>query len=276
MKFLRHKAFMKQVSITTLALFGVISIVSYGVWYFMPEKTEAKISENDMRFQSAYSNSYGSVGVALSTRIGLGIGSNMQDAGDAYSTNAKVWENYEEKREIRSALIRSNLMIIREYLNLSRTDVKVMLSNASDRRSVLEWFISELEHKRKNSILSVQSLEAQKSKLLGHLEKIDSEIETSKIQMEWHFEKAMVEETLSDVDTYFDLRRQYTETFTDIVFINQFLKQHIFLTRYNETLLDTLRTNKEQIINKTYVVIPDSGSDYMRELKLIFDENEMK
>lgn len=200
----------------------------------------------------------------------------MQDAGDAYSTNAKVWENYEEKREIRSALIRSNLMIIREYLNLSRTDVKVMLSNASDRRSVLEWFISELEHKRKNSILSVQSLEAQKSKLLGHLEKIDSEIETSKIQMEWHFEKAMVEETLSDVDTYFDLRRQYTETFTDIVFINQFLKQHIFLTRYNETLLDTLRTNKEQIINKTYVVIPDSGSDYMRELKLIFDENEMK
>jgi hypothetical protein len=40
--------------------------------------------------------------------------------------------------------------------------------------------------------------------------------------------------------------------------------------------LDTLINNKEAIINQSYVVIPDSWSQYLRPLELIFDEAEIK
>jgi hypothetical protein len=60
------------------------------------------------------------------------------------------------------------------------------------------------------------------------------------------------------------------------VFINQFIKQHAFLNNYNKWILDTLINNKEAIINQSYVVIPDSGDQYLRPLELIFDEAEIK
>jgi hypothetical protein len=94
--------------------------------------------------------------------------------------------------------------------------------------------------------------------------------------MESSFSAGNSPKTLESVDTYFTLREQYTIAFTDIVFINQFLKQHDFLTRYNLSILNTLKTNKQAIIDQTYVVIPSTGSEYLKSLELIFDESEIE
>lgn len=128
----------------------------------------------------------------------------------------------------------------------------------------------------KSSALSISSLEKQKNLLLENIRSIESRIEQVKTNMEQDFSQSKVDETLEDVDDYFALRAEYTEAFTDIVFINQFLKQHTFLNEYNTWILDTLINNKEAIINQSYVVIPDSGDEYLRPLELIFDEAEIK
>lgn len=76
--------------------------------------------------------------------------------------------------------------------------------------------------------------------------------------MEKNFSASDPDATIANVERYFELRQKYTEAFTDIVFINQFIKQYSFLNNYNKLLLDTLINNKEPLINGTSVVIPNS------------------
>jgi aconitase B len=221
---------------------------------------------------------YGIIGVALSTRVGIAYqnGFNQSRSATFYKEIASIGETPEEKKAIRSEMIVQNMLIMQEYLNLSRTDIKTLLNSSTDRKSTLEWFISQLEMRYKNSALSLQSLEKQKVELLTYLWEVELEIETVKSSMETHFSAAQASNTLDDVDSYFSFRSEYTEAFTDIVFINQFIKQHAFLNNYNKWILDTLINNKQAIINKSYVVIPDSWDQYLRPLELIFDEAEIK
>ena len=247
---------------------------------FFPEEEAISYADsgNSDMYQSAYSANLGNVWVALSTRIWLKYQSTSWNfsSDSFYREIASVWTNKEEKKAIRSDMIAQNMLIIREYLNLSRTDIKSILDSSSDRRATLEGFISQLELRYKNSALSLQGLEKQKQLLLVEISKIEDSIEIVKTDMESHFSASKASETLSDVDIYFDLRGKYTETFTDIVFINQFLRQHAFLNNYNKWILDTLINNKQALINQSYVVIPDSWDEYLRPLELIFDEADIK
>lgn len=264
-----------------IAIFTSIILGCFQVWiYFFSQEdaqTLPQMPENTELYQSAYSANLGSIGVALSTRIWI----NFENAGGVakntfYREITEIGTNSEEKRALRSTMISQNMLIIGEYLNLSRTDIKSLLDSSPDRRKTLEGFINQLELRYTNSALSITSLEKQKTLLISHLSKLESDIEKVKSEMETHFSLSQARNTLEDVDTYFTLRREYTETFTDIVFINQFLKQHAFLNNYNTGILDTLINNKEAIINQSYVVIPDSGDQYLRPLDLIFDEEEIK
>jgi hypothetical protein len=151
-----------------------------------------------------------------------------------------------------------------------------MLDSAPNRRKTLENFISQLELRYKNSALSIESLQKQKDLHLANLTSIENKIAQVKLSMESHFAQSQATNTLEDVDDYLLLREEYTESFTDVVFINQFLKQHAFLNNYNKGILDTLINNKEAIINQSYVVIPDSGDQYLRPLELLFDEADIK
>jgi len=236
-------------------------------------------NKNSEVFSSASSSGFWTIWVALSTRIGTNF-SNTSVSGSPeesyYDEITFIWENTSEKRIIRSNLIQQNMIIIREYLNLSRTDIKWILSSSNNRKSTLEWFISQLEMRYINSTKSISSLENQKALLLSEITKIESGIEATKGSMEKNFSESNPDATLGDVDDYFALRARYTEAFTDIVFINQFLKQHAFLNNYNKGILDTLINNKEALINESYVVIPDSGGEYLRPLELLFEEADFK
>ena len=237
-------------------------------------------NENAEIFQSAKSSDFGSIGVAISTRIWSQFQQKNQtsfwNTQSFYREISSVGKSPQENRAIRSDMIQQNMIIIEEYLNLSRTNVKDLLKWSKNRSSTLTGFISQLEMRYKNSALSISALQKQKTLLLGRIEVLETQIEQVKTRMETNFSEWQSEATLKNVDDYFVLRAEYTEAFTDIVFINQFLKQHAFLNEYNVWVLDTLINNKEAIINQSYVVIPDSGSEFLRPLELLFDEAEIK
>ena len=263
---------------------GILTGIILAVFHFiyMPLSGTAWISyaanTNTANFQAAGDSHLGSIWVALSTRIGIKFETRWVSSSTQsfYREITAIWESPQENRAIRSDMIRQNMLIIKEYLNLSKTDVNSMLKSSSNRRTTLESFISQLEMRYKTSALSEQNLQKQKELLLKRIEAIEGQIEQVKTQMETDFSASLPDETLSDVDQYFALRAEYTELFTDIVFINQFLKQHQFLNEYNKWILDTLINNKEALINQSYVVIPDSGEQYLRPLELLFDEAEIK
>ena len=250
-------------------------------WYssiFANETSE--LNTNSERFQSASSSDFGSIGVAISTRIGTKFQekstANFSGTQSFYREISSIWKSPSENRSLRSDMLAQNMLIIQEYLNLSRTNVKDLLQWTKNRQATLESFISQLEMRYKSSVLSISSLEKQKVLLLQHIENLEVQIEQVKASMESNFSAGDANATLWDVDNYFALRAEYTEAFTDIVFINQFLKQHAFLNEYNVWVLDTLINNKEAIVNQSFVVIPDTWDEYLRPLELIFDEAEIK
>lgn len=235
---------------------------------------------NSEVFYSGEGSDYASVGVALSTRVGTKFQdkrtSSFSSSQSFYREISSIGASPEENRAIRADMISQNMLIINEYLNLSRTNTKDLLKWSQDRRSTLESFISQLEMRYKSSALSIGSLEKQKALIVERINIIDWQIEQVKSRMETDFSAWDANATLNDVDDYFALRAEYTEAFTDVVFINQFLKQHEFLNEYNIGILDTLINNKEAIINESFIVIPDSWDQYLRPLELLFDEAEIK
>ncbi len=235
-------------------------------------------SDNKQKFQSAYVSNYASVWVALSTRIGISFSekSGQYSHGGYYKQVIDLWNTQQEKKSIRNKLISQNIIFVREYLNLSKSNIVDLLKSSNNRQKTLESFIHQLEYRGKNAKLSMQNLELQKADLLKQLNSVSEHIENIKQSMQQHFTENNPDAVNSDVDTYFALRAEYTELFTDIVFINQFLKQYAFLNTYNAGILNTLKTNKQAIINQSYVVIPESGGKYLKPLELIFDEAELK
>lgn len=169
-------------------------------------------------------------------------------------------------------MISENMILVREYYNISQNNIVELLKTSSDRASTLESFITQLSLRYNNANLSIASLETQKSELVNYLDEISTQIESTKGTMEENFAQNLVDPTLSNVESYFELRDEYTQTFTDIVFINQFLAQYRFLNAYNQNTLDTLTNNKQAIIDQSYIVIPESGSELLRPLELLFDE----
>lgn len=269
--------------IAQILVLSVLLFLGIQGWnYFTTESVQEEVQQentNSEVFSSAYSSNFWITGVALSTRVGTNFRENTGIVGSdtiAYKEITIVWETSAEKKDIRANMITQNMIIIREYLNLSRTNVKDILSSSNNRRTTLEGFISQLELRYKNSALSIKSLEQQRLLLLWELTKIDSAIEATKLSMQKNFSESRPNTTLDNVDTYLELRSRYAESFTDIVFISQFLKQHEFLNNYNKGILDTLINNKEALINESYVVIPDSGDGYLRPLELLFEEAEIK
>jgi len=269
-----YKNILKIIIITLVLLWGYKAFLYASSGEIVVSKVE---QTNATRFQSASAQHYLNISAAISTRIGIAFSENWGNnlSGSAYEQVTNIWETIEEKREIRKRLIAQNMLIIWEYLNLSRTDIKSLLEGSTDREKTLEGFISQLEIRQRNSRLSMQSLEQHKALLVAEIDSLSAQIETVKWNMETSYSSSNSPETLENVDEYFTLRELYTIAFTDTVFINQFLKQHDFLTRYNLWILNTLQTNKQAIIDETFVVIPSTWSEYLEPLNLIIQESDM-
>lgn len=271
-----HVFFMKVAlsSCVFLAAFELINPLWYG-------KNTGEVYAENQNAQTYLSASYtplGTSGVALSTRIGTKwTNASITSRSDSYFREVlALGIDAETRKALRDKFLAENMQQIREYLELSRVDINELLTQSSDRKTALENHISGLESGYKNAALSSANLQKLKELFLSELETTSNSIESIKTQMATNFSASDAESTLEDADTYFDFRNTYTEVFTDIVFINQFLKQYEFLNAYNKGLLDTLINNKKALIEGSYVVIPDSGDEFLKPLHLIYDEAEIK
>ncbi len=253
--------------ITALMQIGVyaLSDVQNRVW-----------NENKHLYQSANEQNLSWVGVAISTGIGIRFDTEQYNQATFYGKTGEIGQTNLESREIRKEMIAKNMVIIKEYLALLKTDVLWLLDSSDTRRNTLGTLISQLEIRYKNAAESSINLSNQKGLLLSDISQINSDIQTLKTKMWGDFSRSDSLASVEDVDEYIELRRRYTNNFTDIVYINQFLIQYNFLNNYNKSLLDTLINNKEAIITKSFIVIPDSGDEFLKSFKLLYEESEFK
>lgn len=262
-----------KISILSLIIVACIQAVTFATG---SAKNNDLREKNELTYQSASEQNIANVAVAIGTGVGVRFENTNLGEVTSYTNTAKVWQNSEESKSIRQEMISKNMIIIKEYLWLVKTDTLELLENATNRRTTLNTFISQLELRFKNAATSYASLQNHKDLLIAELRNIESKTDTVKTKISASFSSNDASSTIENVDEYLELQRQYKEHFTDVVFINQFLAQYSFLNNYNKVLLDTLINNKEALINKSFVVIPDSDDRLLKEFNLLYEEKEFK
>ncbi|MDD4151348.1 MAG: hypothetical protein PHR68_01925 [Candidatus Gracilibacteria bacterium] len=234
-------------------------------------------NQNDKNFVSVGSNKIvASVGVAISTNIGTGLKQVTETPAKAYQDVMDISYILANKQVARDKIISQNMLLLNEYLNILKTDFKTMLNQSNDREKTLDSYISQLEFRYTNSVGYIQTLKNQRSILVTSANQSNTKVESNKTKMGNDFKIFDSQAVITDVDNYLEAKDEYTYSKTYIVFIDKFITYYSLLNSYNKKLLDTLINNRDLIIKNSQLVIPDSGTDLLKKLDLIYTEADYK
>lgn len=237
---------------------------------------EMNSAQNIEKFTSKDIEVVGSVWVALSTNIGTRFQDFKQVPIGLYRDVFSIGEIIANQNEVKDKIISRHMIYLNEYLNVLKTDVRWLLSGSTDRAAVLNAFIAQLEYRQKVANENLKILEAQRSELLGVFNNTETELSQIRAKMENDFGGFNSNETLTNIDLYLEIRQENTFARTYIVFINKFISYYDALNKYNTSLLTTLVNNKDIIIKNSQIVIPNSGTQILRELELLYNEEEWR
>ena len=80
----------------------------------------------------------------------------------------------------------------------------------------------------------------------------------------------------SAINDYLDAKNLDSRMKIYAIYLDRFEKSYLALQNKNRKSLDALMNNREGIIRKSMVVIPDTGTDIIKELGLIQSEADYK
>lgn len=219
---------------------------------------------------------YGNIWVAVSTNIGTRFKERNELPANSYSNVIEVSDILWKEDTINDEILRVNMLFLQDYLNLMKSDINGIIQDDNDRKTALETFTTQLELRYKNAAKNLQTITTQNSNLTTRMQTLDGQISQLKKKIDSDFQNVDVASTIEDKNEYLDLKKQWTEARTYLIYNNQFIKQYNYLNNYNKLVLDTLINNKDIIIKNSYVVLPDSGTSLLKNLNLILDEKDYK
>lgn len=239
-------------------------------------KIEKQIEENKKNFKSAGNETIGNIAVAISTNVWIRFKQKEEIPISIYKDVMDISYIVSNKQIAKDKLISQNMILLNEYLNVLKTDVKSMLNQSYDRSETLDAYIAQLEYRYKKTLEVSKILNMQKDELEKTLNKASNNIENIKVKISNDFKIFDSTATIENIDNYLVEREEYTYARTYIIFINKFLSYYNILNWYNKKLLDTLINNKEIIVKNTQIIIPDTWTDILRKMDLIYTEEDWK
>lgn len=266
-----------EVSVRIIVLTWVFFVLINFLWYFWNSKDSVEAaSVNKENFESNDIQVMWNVWVALSTNIWTRASEIANSSVSVYKDVFTIWQIIADNRTVQDELITKNMIILNEYLNVLKTNVRWLLNSSNDRVSFLNAFIDQLEYRYKVWVENINTLNLQKSQLLASYNASVQKVENIKQDLAVNYWDLKTTETLENIDWYLETLQEQTYARTYLVFVNKFIDSYNILNNYNKVLLDTLINNKEALIKNTQVVIPDSWSSLLDKLDLIYTENEWK
>lgn len=267
-----------QVIMKVLVLTGIFFMLINYFWYFLnaSESPNKSTNSNKEKFTSQDIDIIGNVGVAIATNIWTRYKQTKETPINAYKDVVEVWYILWNQNIAKDALISANMIFLSEYFNILKTDIRSLLSTSNDRSFALNSFIAQLEYRYKIASENISKLNTQKTELLKAYESSNKEITGLKAKIWsdfWNFDSV---QTVKNIDHFLEIKKENTNVLTYIVFVNKFIDYYTTLNNYNKKVLDTLINNKEILIKNTQVVIPDTGWELLKQLKLLYSEEEWK
>ena len=263
---------------------SIILVLIFNIWDNLinanttpKNNTDTQKNENKSNFKNIHTPMLWISWVAISTNVWTRFKQINELPVTIYkevmSFEKALWNNDLAKKE----LIWNNMLAVQEYKNILQTSIKKLLSNSSDRQSILEAYIGQLEYRYEKWIDHEKTLLNQRAILTQAMEKSNAELEQLKQKIGNDFNNNDAEESLTNIDELLEIKRRYYFAKTYIVFINEFLKEYVLLNKYNKVLLDLLINNKEALIKDASVIIPNNGwINSLKSFWLLFDEADIK
>lgn len=266
-------------NIFKVSIISIIIVIVYKIWIiFINANDNSKNVEktNKSNFKVISSSDISKSWVAISTNIWIKYNQKKVITQAIYQEYFTIEELKKEKSNVENAIIARHMIETKEYYSLLKTDFKTMLQNSNDRKKTLEWIYWQLRIRYNNAVESIKTLEAQKKVLVEEFDKINNLIEATKTKISEDFRKTDTKAVNQDIDQILKLRQDYYYLRTYIVFINNFLAYYNVLNNYNLNLINVFSSNKDAIEKESYVVLPASGNEILKEYWLLYTEDEYK
>jgi len=236
------------------------------------ENSDESSNNNNSTYKNQKNSKLWITWVAISTNIGTSYSQIKYLPATIYKEIFSVNDLIKDKNN-NDELIWNNMIIIKEYLNILKTDIKSLIEASYDKSELLNAYIDQLEYRYQNWIENERLLNTQKEILINTMTNANSQIEIIKTKIEEDFKNSNAEASLENIEQYLDLKTQYNYAKTYIIYINQFIAQYDFLNTYTIDLADLLINNKEAIIKNAYIVTTDKTSiSDLADFNLIFEE----
>ena len=228
-------------------------------------------ANNSIKSENKNSSNYKSILVSDISKSGVAITTNIWTKYKKSSAiNSTIYEEYFSVEEIK------NLIAIKEYQALLRTDFKAYLNNSTDRKKTFEAIYWQLSVRLNNWINTVKILAKQRELLTAEMDSIDNKLKSIKQKITVDYKKADWDAISKDIEEYLLLKNDYTFVRTYVVFINSFLNYYKVLNEYNSKLLNIFNSNKDAIIKWSYVVLPSGWTEILKDYWLLYTEDEYK
>lgn len=264
--------------LTKLIALTTITFLVFFVWsnYISAWSEEENNNTNNINYININNSSLWKTWVAITTNIWIKYKQRTEIPAtiykDVFSVNnmVKNWELWSEE------LISANMIIVEEYKNTLKTDIKWLLEQSKNRGEILNALIEQFEFRYEKSVKQIISLNEQKAIFEREMAEANSQIEILKAKINTDYKKRDSIASKENITNYLEQKNKYNYARTYIIYINQFLKEYSLLNDYNKKLLDTLINNKDAIVKESYIVIPNTWTELLREFDLLYEESEYK
>lgn len=268
------KNFIKNTIIFTL----IFAVVIHFSWeYFSSLSGSSAQAHNNANFENANISYVGNSATALSLRIGGIIpqkNTNLSNNSvDNIISIAEVLNNPVAGQE---KLIASNMTAITAYANILKTDIVAMLDAAANRQASLDNHISLLKSYYLKTQERLNIIGEQKTEVQSLLTNATNAQNTAKNTLQNSYNVFEYSGVNSAINDYLDAKNLDSRMKIYAIYLDRFEKSYLALQNKNRKILDALMNNREGIIRKSMVVIPDTGTDIIKELGLIQSEADYK
>ncbi len=266
------KDFIRNTLILTL-FFTLILHLSWGyIWPMLGLKTSA--GANDLSFSQADITYMGNIATAMSLSLGQKE-TQIKYAGVDLSNNIiSIAEVLSSPNIWQQRLIGSNMLGISSYANILSTDIVHLLDSATDRAVALGEHISLLKSYYNRTLERLSVIGEQIWDLQGIIDRSTSETSSAKNIMQSSYDAYDYSGVDGAIDSYITAKHMDTRARVYLIYLGRFKQSYTALQIRNLQLIDALSNNRDALIKRSTVVIPDSGTDIIRTLKLIQTEAE--
>lgn len=268
------KNFIKNTIIFTL----IFAVVIHFSWeYFSSLSGSSAQAHNNANFENANISYVGNSATALSLRIGGIIPQkNTNLSNNSVDNTISIAEVLNNPVAGQEKLIASNMTAITAYANILKTDIVAMLDTAANRQASLDNHISLLKSYYLKTQERLNIIGEQKNEVQSLLTNATNAQNTAKNTLQNSYNVFEYSGVNSAINDYLDAKNLDSRMKIYAIYLDRFEKSYLALQNKNRKILDALMNNREGIIRKSMVVIPDTGTDIIKELGLIQSEADYK